>query len=135
MPVFSMLYIQILEQIRINIILAVGSISSSDSQVNSLLGAGFMAIGAYAVAHWLVALVFFIAMLAGVIIAGIGGFGSWFANPARLKGDYLCDCDSRCLRGIRIPQLLIGTLMNGAAVILALSYGEWSMSLLLSQLF
>ena len=91
--VLNAFYIQILEQIGINIILAVGlNLIVGFSGQFSLGHAGFMAIGAYAVA--IIGSksptygAFFIAMLAGAIIAGIVALAVGLPT-LRLKGDYL----------------------------------------------
>ena len=130
--VLNAFYIQILEQIGINIILAVGlNLIVGFSGQFSLGHAGFMAIGAYAVA--IIGSksptygAFFIAMLAGAIIAGIVALVVGLPT-LRLKGDYLAIATLGVSEIIRILIINGGTLTNGAAGILSIPpFTSWQM--------
>ena len=130
--VLNAFYIQILEQIGINIILAVGlNLIVGFSGQFSLGHAGFMAIGAYAVAiigsQSPTYGAFFIAMLAGAIIAGIVALAVGLPT-LRLKGDYLAIATLGVSEIIRILIINGGTLTNGAAGILSIPpFTSWQM--------
>ena len=123
-------YLQIFEQIGINIILAVGLIVGFSGQF-SLGHAGFMAIGAYAVAIMGSKSptygVFFIAMLVGAVIAG--AVALLVGVPTlRLKGDYLAIATLGVSEIIRILIVNGGELTNGAAGILSIPpFTSWQM--------
>ncbi|KAA0963874.1 branched-chain amino acid ABC transporter permease [Streptococcus cristatus] len=123
-------YLQIFEQIGINIILAVGlNLIVGFSGQFSLGHAGFMAIGAYAVAimgskspNYAT---FFIAMLVGAVIAG--AVALLVGIPTlRLKGDYLAIATLGVSEIIRILIVNGGDLTNGAAGILSIpNFTSW----------
>ena len=125
-------YLQIFEQIWINIILAVGlNIIVGFSGQFSLGHAGFMAIGAYAVAIMGSKSpnygTFFIAMLVGAVIAG--AVALLVGIPTlRLKGDYLAIATLGVSEIIRILIVNGGDLTNGAAGILSIpNFTSWQL--------
>ena len=125
-------YLQIFEQIGINIILAVGlNLIVGFSGQFSLGHAGFMAIGAYAVA--IIGSksptygAFFIAMLVGAVLAG--AVALLVGIPTlRLKGDYLAIATLGVSEIIRILIVNGGELTNGAAGILSIPpFTSWQL--------
>ena len=125
-------YLQIFEQIGINIILAVGlNLIVGFSGQFSLGHAGFMAIGAYAVAIMGSKSpnygTFFIAMLVGAVIAG--AVALLVGIPTlRLKGDYLAIATLGVSEIIRILIVNGGDLTNGAAGILSIpNFTSWQL--------
>ncbi|WP_061911460.1 branched-chain amino acid ABC transporter permease [Streptococcus cristatus] len=125
-------YLQIFEQIGINIILAVGlNLIVGFSGQFSLGHAGFMAIGAYAVAIMGSKSpnygTFFIAMLVGAVLAG--AVALLVGIPTlRLKGDYLAIATLGVSEIIRILIVNGGDLTNGAAGILSIpNFTSWQL--------
>ena len=125
-------YLQIFEQIGINIILAVGlNLIVGFSGQFSLGHAGFMAIGAYAVAIMGSKSptygAFFIAMLVGAVLAG--AVALLVGIPTlRLKGDYLAIATLGVSEIIRILIVNGGELTNGAAGILSIPpFTSWQL--------
>lgn len=125
-------YLQIFEQIGINIILAVGlNLIVGFSGQFSLGHAGFMAIGAYAVAIMGSKSptygAFFSAMLVGAVIAG--AVALLVGVPTlRLKGDYLAIATLGVSEIIRILIVNGGDLTNGAAGILSIpEFTSWQL--------
>ena len=125
-------YLQIFEQIGINIILAVGlNLIVGFSGQFSLGHAGFMAIGAYAVAIMGSKSPtygsFFIAMLVGAVLAG--AVALLVGIPTlRLKGDYLAIATLGVSEIIRILIVNGGELTNGAAGILSIPpFTSWQL--------
>ena len=125
-------YLQIFEQIGINIILAVGlNLIVGFSGQFSLGHAGFMAIGAYAVAIMGSKSptygAFFIAMLIGAVLAG--AVALLVGIPTlRLKGDYLAIATLGVSEIIRILIVNGGELTNGAAGILSIPpFTSWQL--------
>ena len=125
-------YLQIFEQIGINIILAVGlNLIVGFSGQFSLGHAGFMAIGAYAVAIMGSKSptygAFFIAMLVGAVLAGVVALLVGIPN-LRLKGDYLAIATLGVSEIIRILIVNGGELTNGAAGILSIPpFTSWQL--------
>lgn len=125
-------YLQIFEQIGINIILAVGlNLIVGFSGQFSLGHAGFMAIGAYAVAIMGSKSpnygTFFIAMLVGAVLAG--AVALLVGIPTlRLKGDYLAIATLGVSEIIRILIVNGSDLTNGAAGILSIpNFTSWQL--------
>ena len=125
-------YLQIFEQIGINIILAVGlNLIVGFSGQFSLGHAGFMAIGAYAAA--IIGSksptygAFFGAMLIGALLSG--AVALLVGIPTlRLKGDYLAVATLGVSEIIRIFIINGGSLTNGAAGILGIpNFTTWQM--------
>ncbi|EHI75823.1 branched-chain amino acid ABC transporter, permease protein [Streptococcus sp. oral taxon 058 str. F0407] len=125
-------YLQIFEQIGINIILAVGlNLIVGFSGQFSLGHAGFMAIGAYAVAIMGSKSptygAFFIAMLVGAVLAGVVALLVGIPT-LRLKGDYLAIATLGVSEIIRILIVNGGELTNGAAGILSIPpFTSWQL--------
>ncbi|WP_241209335.1 branched-chain amino acid ABC transporter permease, partial [Streptococcus sp. DD11] len=130
--VLNAFYIQIFEQIGINIIMAVGlNLIVGFSGQFSLGHAGFMAIGAYAVA--IIGSksptygAFFAAMLVGALIAGAVALTVGIPT-LRLKGDYLAIATLGVSEIIRILIINGGELTNGAAGITYIPpFTSWQM--------
>lgn len=128
--IFNLYHVQVMQTIGINIILAIGlNLIVGFSGQFSLGHAGFMAIGAYAVAIIGLRMPsyggFFIAMLVGVILAGLIALVVGIPT-LRLKGDYLAISTLGVAEIIRIFLVNGGTLTNGAAGILGIpSFTTW----------
>jgi branched-chain amino acid transport system permease protein len=96
-PSIDPYYLEILTNIGINVILAVSlNLVNGYTGQFSLGHAGFMSVGAYVSAaltlfvapHWPTPLIFFVALLAGGVVAALAGF--LVGMPSlRLRGDYL----------------------------------------------
>ena len=130
--VLNLFYVQILQQIGINIILAVGlNLIVRFFRTISLGHAGFMAIGAYAAA--IIGSksptygAFFGAMLIGALLSG--AVALLVGIPTlRLKGDYLAVATLGVSEIIRIFIINGGSLTNGAAGILGIpNFTTWQM--------
>ncbi|VSZ62522.1 branched-chain amino acid ABC transporter permease [Streptococcus pneumoniae] len=130
--VLNLFYVQILQQIGINIILAVVlNLIVGFSGQFSLGHAGFMAIGAYAAA--IIGSksptygAFFGAMLVGALLSG--AVALLVGIPTlRLKGDYLAVATLGVSEIIRIFIINGGSLTNGAAGILGIpNFTTWQM--------
>lgn len=125
-------YLQILQQICINIILAVGlNLIVGFSGQFSLGHAGFMAIGAYVAAiigsKSATYPAFFAAMVLGALIAGAVALIVGIPT-LRLKGDYLAIATLGVSEIIRILIINGGDLTNGAAGILGIpAFTNWQM--------
>ncbi len=122
----------IIVNIGINIILAVGlNLIIGFSGQFSLGHAGFMAIGAYAVAiisrnnpTWGA---FFIAILVGLIVAGVVALGVGIPT-LRLKGDYLAIATLGISEIIRILIVNVDSVTNGPAGIFGLPFfSNWQL--------
>ncbi|MDO4666467.1 MAG: branched-chain amino acid ABC transporter permease [Streptococcus sp.] len=130
--ILNAFYIQIFEQIGINIILAVGlNLIVGFSGQFSLGHAGFMVIGVYSVAilgsKSPTYGTFFLAMGIGILLAGAVALIVGIPT-LRLKGDYLAIATLGVSEIIRILIVNGGSLTNGAAGILSIPpFTNWQM--------